>query len=125
MPYKNREDKLKHNHSYYKGWYAVHGRNRADNYQEVILEWRAEHPERVRAMSKLNAAINTGKVVKPEFCEDCGRQTRLSGHHEDYSLPLKVIWLCASCHKLRHPTSKSLTFPISRVYTIEEVRDAI
>ena len=89
-------------HAYYRDWYKRNGRNRADDYAESILEWQQEHPDRVRASRELQYAVQTGKVIKPLLCESCGREKKLSGHHEDYSKPLKVVWLCSSCHKSRH-----------------------
>ena len=88
--------------AYYREWYKRNGRNRDDNHIESILEWKQEHPDRVKISRKLQYAVQTGEVIKPLFCERCGRKARLSGHHEDYSKPLKVIWLCSSCHKIRH-----------------------
>jgi len=87
---------------FYKEWYAKNGRNRADNYMEGILEWGQEHPDRLRASWLLRYAVKIGKVIKPLLCEGCGRKTKLSGHHEDYSDPLKVTWICSSCHKKIH-----------------------
>ena len=94
-------------HSYFQRWYKNNGRNRADNYAECIVEWKAKHPDRVRVVRELAKAILNGEIVRSEFCEECGRQTRLSGHHEIYSKSLRVIWLCSSCHKLKHPTLKA------------------
>lgn len=39
-------------------------------------------------------------VQKPE-CERCGAPSR-HARHEDYDKPLCVVWLCYSCHMLRH-----------------------
>jgi len=58
-----------------------------------------------RAMQRVHDAIRAGKIVKPAQCADCGspRPLReLHGHHEDYSLPLVVIWVCPKCHGRRH-----------------------
>ena len=42
----------------------------------------------------------TGKIKKPECCQHCNKKTAdLETHHNDYSDPLKVIWLCKTCHK--------------------------
>jgi hypothetical protein len=66
---------------------------------------RERHPEKVKAREALNHAVAAGTVVKPDRCEDCGEPTesrRLHGHHEDYSKPLDVEWLCSACHGTRH-----------------------
>lgn len=47
-------------------------------------------------------AVKEGKLLKPNFCENCGEKKDLQGHHEDYSKPLDVIWLCFLCHCKRH-----------------------
>jgi hypothetical protein len=35
-------------------------------------------------------------------CMVCGTQDRVQAHHEDYSRPLDVVWLCPTHHKARH-----------------------
>jgi hypothetical protein len=39
--------------------------------------------------------------LTPQPCERCGREDT-HGHHEDYSKPLDVNWLCPPCHGERH-----------------------
>ena len=87
---------------YYPKWYAKNGRNRADNYQEAILHWRQSHPKECKAHEQLRKAVSKGEIVRPDSCEKCRRRVRLYGHHTDYSKPLKVVWVCGSCHKLLH-----------------------
>jgi hypothetical protein len=43
-----------------------------------------------------------GDIVKPNKCEKCKRTCKPQGHHEDYSKPFEVEWLCAKCHGKRH-----------------------
>ncbi len=53
------------------------------------------------ARRALRQAVRKGKLVKPNTCQDCHTvvpRTCLHGHHHDYSRPLDVRWLCASCH---------------------------
>ena len=58
--------------------------------------------DRHRARVLLHNAVARGKVMKPEACEDCRERAKLDGHHEDYTKPLEVIWLCRPCHAKRH-----------------------
>jgi hypothetical protein len=46
--------------------------------------------------------VARGTMVKPDHCEDCGNSCNPHGHHEDYSKPLSVSWLCSQCHGKRH-----------------------
>jgi hypothetical protein len=62
---------------------------------------RIKNPERIDARTKLNNAIRDGKVIKPSKC-GCGKTGNLEAHHDDYKKPLKVKWLCVSCHKEEH-----------------------
>ncbi len=41
------------------------------------------------------------KQIEKKPCEICGK-TRAQGHHEDYSKPLDVVWLCIRHHNDRH-----------------------
>lgn len=58
-----------------------------------------------RAGSKVENAILSGKMKRGP-CESCGRPSTSHmpshAHHDDYSKPLDVRWLCASCHKQHH-----------------------
>ena len=63
---------------------------------------RLKSPKRYRAKSVVNHAIRDGKLIRPETCSVCGRPGRIEGHHEDYSKPLEVTWLCRRCHVARH-----------------------
>lgn len=47
-------------------------------------------------------SIKLGFMKRPLICSECGIDCKPEGHHEDYSKPLDVIWLCKLCHKQRH-----------------------
>lgn len=38
----------------------------------------------------------------PQPCERCGTTRNVVGHHEDYTRPLDITWLCRSHHQIRH-----------------------
>lgn len=60
-------------------------------------------PEKTRAQVLVGIAVESGKLVRPAECSECGGSAgRIHGHHEDYSRPLDVEWLCHDCHMKRH-----------------------
>lgn len=61
-----------------------------------------------RQQSRMVAARarRTGRLV-PLPCELCGAK-KVHGHHEDYTRPLEVRWLCQPCHSSLHPKVKKL-----------------
>lgn len=71
-----------------------------------MREWRRSHPlteeQRVkdRARSYAGVYLRRGKLKK-EPCEAC-ESPKSQMHHEDYSKPLNVIWLCRRCHLALH-----------------------
>jgi hypothetical protein len=63
-----------------------------------------DSPDR-KAREKVNYALRHKMMTKPSRCQDCGQEKpsrQIHGHHEDYSKPLSVEWLCAVCHGRRH-----------------------
>ena len=61
--------------------------------------WRKKNPEKYRAHCAVNNALRDGRIKRKVRCEDCGKKGPLHKHHEDYSKPMEVIWLCVPCHK--------------------------
>jgi hypothetical protein len=64
-------------------------------------EWQAKNRIKRQAHIIVGNAVKAGKLV-PKSCERCGHAVDVSAHHEDYSRPLDVNWLCKSCHGKRH-----------------------
>ena len=59
-------------------------------------QWKKNNIEKVRAHWKLNQAVRSGKIKK-QPCEIC-KDTIVHAHHDDYTKPLDVRWLCPACH---------------------------
>ena len=59
-------------------------------------------PEHYNARQSVAYALSKGRIKKAEKCEDCGSETKLQAHHNDYLKPLEVQWLCQKCHAIRH-----------------------
>jgi hypothetical protein len=62
---------------------------------------RKRHPDRAVARQAVNNAIARGHLVR-SACVECGSTEYVQAHHEDYSKPLEVEWLCFRCHRKRH-----------------------
>lgn len=65
-------------------------------------KWLDANPEKRAAHVILNNRVQGGYIEKPDTCQECGAGGRIHGHHKDYSKPLEVDWLCATCHAKRH-----------------------
>lgn len=72
------------------------------NAQRKKAGWKKypRDPIKANARLRVNYAVRTGKLTR-EPCADCGAG-RVHAHHEDYSKPLDVVWLCPRCHSARH-----------------------
>lgn len=50
------------------------------------------------ARGKVFYAMRTGKLTRPDHCENCKMPCKPEADHEDYDKPLEVKWLCKTCH---------------------------
>lgn len=83
---------------------------------ECAKRMMAKYPEKYAARNKLRLAVYAGKIKKLA-CEMCG-DPKTHGHHEDYSKPLDVRWLCAKHHMFVH--RKAGEFKLSSLQAVEE-----
>lgn len=80
-----------------------HGRKKA---AERSLEWDRQNSTKRRVHDRTMYAVETGKLVRPSECSKCHKEGLPHAHHEDYSKPYDVIWLCSTCHFYLHHQSK-------------------
>ena len=87
-------------------YYREYDRTRAKLPERVKLsleqtkKWRAEDTRRASCHNAVARAVRKGTLL-PQPCVRCGCEQSLA-HHEDYDMPLAVMWLCQPCHKQRH-----------------------
>lgn len=65
-----------------------------------------------QAHGQVGRAVKKGTLTKKP-CEKCSGTLRVQAHHNDYSKPLDVVWLCKRCHERQHMllAGKSLNEP--------------
>ena len=63
-------------------------------------KWRKRHTLKSLAHSKVASAIKQNKLFR-QPCEKCGDENS-EAHHDDYSKPLDVRWLCNKHHNDHH-----------------------
>jgi hypothetical protein len=68
-------------------------------------KWAEANKLKRKAHSKVSNAIRDGKF-EPKPCEVCGQKAQ--AHHDDYSKPLDVRWLCPKHHGEHHVEMRRL-----------------
>lgn len=73
-----------------------------------------------QAYRKVRTALKQGLLARPDKCSLCGVHDRkgtdgrstIHAHHDDYSKPLDVQWLCSQCHRDITPLPIRLGAPV-------------
>ncbi len=107
----------------YADYIKKYVRDNAERRLAVSKAWTKKNPDKVKAMCKratakkrrergnlvrsrekvykeVRRALVSGRLVKG-FCEVCQNKNAIA-HHDDYSKPLEVRWLCEKHHKEYH-----------------------
>jgi hypothetical protein len=95
---RNRRERLDHYRQYDRDRVGTEPRKRSFAARQV--RFRAEHPTKDAAHAAVTRAIRSGRLVRKP-CEACGCET-VDAHHDDYSQPLAVRWLCRKHHLMQH-----------------------
>lgn len=68
-----------------------------------------EFKRKASARRAIAAALKEGKLRKPPCCDLCTLEhDKLEAHHVDYGDPLKVYWVCKTCHGVVHKKNHPL-----------------
>ena len=78
-----------------KWWKTEKGREKQRRHR---LRFRKENPEKHKAHYLAMSALRRG-ILKKQPCEKC-LSKKVEMHHDDYSKPLEVRWLCQKHHRL-------------------------
>lgn len=70
--------------------------------------YKEKYPMKHAAHILFRNAVRDKMVEVKDSCEECNSKLNLQGHHDDYTKPLEVRWLCVKCHNLWHKTNKPI-----------------
>jgi hypothetical protein len=81
---------------FHREWRKGAGR---EKFAAAIKRWQQANPEKRRAHWAVGYALKVGKLTKGpcEIGQDCAG--RIEAHHDDYSKPLEVRWVCKRHHR--------------------------
>ena len=100
MPYRDPEKRRAMQHIYVARWKAKHPERirEHDRRHEAKRTANPRYTEARRVHSLTHYYLKTGKLIRPDQCEECGVACKPDAAHVDYSRPLEVRWLCRPCH---------------------------
>lgn len=89
--------------------YSKEYKQRSDVRQKIAEQCRVDRQtpglrEKIRARETARDAIKRGKMTRRP-CVECGAP-ETEAHHEDYSRPLDVTFLCRACHLALHQSAR-------------------
>ena len=95
---------------------AYQQRNKA-RLRTRLQDHRLKYPQKYHAHKIVQYAIKTGQLERPLTCSQCHRTAKIQAHHQDYSKPLEVIWLCRRCHYYADVTLGLTSPPVLPAYS--------
>lgn len=69
-----------------------------------IKNWRIKNMEKWKAHKLVYANMRNGNIKRLP-CIICGNE-KSEAHHEDYSKPLEIMWMCKKHHTEHHVNSR-------------------
>ena len=72
------------------------------SHKKALDNYKKRYPLKYASRVITGNAIRSGKLIRASNCSECGSKEKIEGHHDDYTKPLEVRWLCEKCHKNWH-----------------------
>jgi hypothetical protein len=85
-----------------KEYYDTNGKEKIAT---INTTFQKRNPEKLAAWQAVARALRNKVITKPDKCSVCNAEKAnrlLHAHHEDYTKPLDILWVCAGCHRDEH-----------------------
>ena len=76
--------------------------------KKSLDNYNNRYPLRKAAHTLTSRAIAKGKLINPKVCSECNSTETIQAHHDDYTKPFDVRWLCLGCHTKWHRENKPI-----------------
>jgi len=88
---------------------------------EAVKRYRDRNTHKLAAHLAVKKALAAGDLVRPDQCQiahvgNCSG--RIEAHHDDYSKPLEVRWLCTGHHQASHTKTRTYDEPTPNLFTV-------
>lgn len=84
----------------------IYAQNNKEKVNNIKKEWISNNRIKREAHIAVQNALRQGIIIKAN-CEICN-EIKSEAHHDDYSKPLEVRWLCSRHHKQWHKEQRKL-----------------
>lgn len=76
--------------------------------KRAIAAYNKRYPMKYATHIITRNAVRDGKLFPATSCSVCNSTKKIEGHHDDYTKPMDVRWLCEKCHKEWHRHNKPI-----------------
>ena len=73
-----------------------------------VEKYRKKFPMKYAAHVIIRNYVKNKRIIPALNCEECNSTQKIHGHHDDYTKPLEVRWLCEKCHKNWHTKNTAI-----------------
>jgi ribosomal protein S27AE len=76
--------------------------------RKTLLKYKKKYPMAYAAHIMFGNAIRDKKINKENNCSICKSNLFVDAHHDDYTKPFDVRWLCRKCHTEWHKVNEPI-----------------
>jgi len=84
--------------AYIREWSAKNREATLITHRKANAKWQRANRHKHRAHESVRIAVKSGRLVRPESCQQCNKTCKPEASHDDYERRLDVEWLCRQCH---------------------------
>ena len=79
-----------------------------ESHAKSILKYTKKYPMVKACHVIVGNAIRDKRLIPDVICSTCKLETKIEAHHDDYTKPMDVKWLCKKCHTNWHKSNLAI-----------------